>query len=214
MNQSKEKTTAVKATTASKRVRPFVKDIYARALEAKEQGKPIAYCMVASQYEEILQAMDIVSIWTENYGGLCAAKRDAERFLVKAEADGFSNNICGYVRNGLGFEALRQELGEMPPDAPDGGMAKPTMLLGSSAVCDPRYKWYQALGRYLDAPVYAHDIVHPPIDADLKEVKPYYIKYQTEQFRGLVDFLVTRTGSRLGITFPVPVFGEPASRIS
>ena len=33
-------------------------------------------------------------------------------------------------------------------------MARPTLLVGSGAVCDARYKFFQALGRYLDVPVY------------------------------------------------------------
>ncbi len=193
----REKTTAVKATDTSKRVRSIVKSYYMRAQEASEKGAPIAYCMVASCYDEILLAMDVVPIWTENYSGLCAAKRDAERFILKAEAEGYSNVICGYARCGIGFDILRHELGHIPPESPDGGMARPSMLLGSSAVCDPRYKWYQSLGRYLDTPIYNFDIVVPPIDANLADVKEYYVKYQLEQFKGLVTFIERQTGKKM-----------------
>lgn len=191
------KTTAVKATEAAKKVRAIVKGMYARAAEAKARGQPVAYCMIDSQYDEILQAMDIVPVWTENYAGLCGAKRDTERFLMKAEADGYSNVLCSYARIGIGFDSLRQELGEIPPDSPDKGMPMPDMLLGSSAMCDPRYKWYQALGRYMDVPTYSFDVVKPPVDADLKEVADYYIKYQFEQLKGLVSFLERQTGKPL-----------------
>ena len=194
--ESTQKTTAVKATESARRVRSIVKDLSLRAREAKENGDPVAYCMVASYYDDILRAMDVVPVWTENYAGLCAAKRDAERFLVKAESDGFTNVLCGYARLGIGFDALRRELGEVPPDAPDGGMVEPDMLLGSSGTCDPRFKWYQSLGRYMETPVHSIDIVCPSHDGDLAQVRDYYVKYQTEQFRGMVSFIEKHTGKK------------------
>src|SRR5450756_3187213 len=78
------KTTAVKGTDMARKVRGLVKNIYQSAHEAKAQGKKVAYMMVTSQYDEILRAMDIVPLPTENYAGLCAAKRDMESFLLKA----------------------------------------------------------------------------------------------------------------------------------
>jgi len=191
------KTTAVKGTTTAKLIRELVKNIYRSAHEAKQAGKKVAYFMVASQYDEIIRAMDVVPIPTENYAGLCAAKRDMERFLLKAEEDGYSQVLCSYARIGLGFDSLRKELGGIPPNAPDGGMPEPDMMLGSSAVCDPRFKWYQAAGRYVDVPSYSIDVVMPPVQADLNAVRDYYIRYQEAQFRGLVDFLERQTGKKL-----------------
>lgn len=191
------KTTAVKGTNTARKIRGLVRDLSTAAQEAKEQGKKVAYFMVSSQYDEIVRAMDIVPVPTENYAGLCAAKRDMDRFLQKAEADGYSQVLCSYARIGLGFDSVRKEGGCMPEGAPDGGMAAPDMMLGSSGVCDPRFKWYQALGRYLHVPTYSIDVVAPPDDVDLNEVRDHYIKYQTEQFKGLIAFLERQTGKKL-----------------
>jgi len=191
------KTTAVKGTESARKIRAMVKNIYRGAQEAKAQGKKVAYFMVASQYDEILRAMDVVPIPTENYAGLCAAKRDMDRFLLKAEADGYSQVLCSYTRIGLGFDSLRKDLGDVPEDSPDGGMPKPDMMLGSSSVCDPRFKWYQAAGRYMDVPTYSIDVVMPPVFSDLNEVRDYYIKYQKEQFRGLIAFLERQIGRKM-----------------
>lgn len=196
-NQEKTKTTAVKGTEAARKVRGFVKNIYRSAQEAKEAGKKVSYVMVSSHYDEILRAMDIVPLPTENYAGLCAAKREMDRFLLKAEADGYSQVLCSYARIGLGFDSLRKELGGMPENAPDGGMAMPDMMLGSSNVCDPRFKWFQATGRYLDVPHHSIDIVKPPVFADLREVRDHYIQYQQAQFAGLIAFLERETGKKM-----------------
>jgi benzoyl-CoA reductase/2-hydroxyglutaryl-CoA dehydratase subunit BcrC/BadD/HgdB len=191
------KTTAVKGTDMARKVRGLVKNIYQSAHEAKAAGQKVAYFMVASQYDEIIRAMDIVPLPTENYAGLCAAKRDMDRFLLKAEADGYSQVLCSYTRIGLGFDSLRKELGGIPENAPDGGMPVPDMMLGSSAVCDPRFKWYQAAGRYLEVPTYSIDCLGPPVQADLNEVRDYYIQYQKDQFEGLINFLEKQTGKKM-----------------
>lgn len=191
------KTTAVKATETSKKVRGMVKGMYEEAARANVEGRPVAYCMTGSQYDEIVRAMDIVPVWTENYAGLCAAKRKAEPFIVRAEDEGYSNVVCGYVRTGIGFEAMRRDLGHIPPDSPDGGMAMPDMMLGSSSACDPRYKWFQALGRYMKVPTLSIDVVAPPITCDIEKAAGHYVKYQLEQFRGLVSFLETHTRKKM-----------------
>lgn len=191
------KTSAVKGTETARKVRSFVKNIYKTAQEAKEQGKKISYFMVSSHYDEIFRAMDVVTLPTENYAGLCAAKREMDRFLQKAEEDGYSQVLCSYARIGLGFDSLRRESGGIPENAPDGGMPKPDMMVGSSSICDPRYKWYQAAGRYLDVPCHSIDVVKPPVDADLKTVIGHYVRYQQAQFEGLIAFLEKQTGKRL-----------------
>ena len=196
-NTEKIKTTAVKGTKAAQKVRGFVKNIYRSAQEAKAQGKKVSYVMVSSHYDEILRAMDIVPLPTENFAGLCAAKREMDRFLLKAEEDGYSQVLCSYARIGLGFDSLRKELGGIPENSPDGGMPMPDMMVGSSNVCDPRFKWFQATGRFLDAPHHSIDVVKPPVHADLKAVQNYYVRYQQAQFEELIAFLEKQTGKKL-----------------
>jgi benzoyl-CoA reductase/2-hydroxyglutaryl-CoA dehydratase subunit BcrC/BadD/HgdB len=196
-----KKTTGEKSTETAKRVRRLVKGLAQKTHEARAMGEPIAYLFVASYYDDILRAMDIVTVGTENYAGLCAAKMDAERFLSKAESEGYPRHLCTYATCGLGFDTLRRELGEMPPNAPDGGMESPTVMLGTGMmICDPRYKWYQAAQRYTDAPMHVLGLLNPPLyysHVDFREVRSYYIKYATEELRGLVDFLERQLGKKM-----------------
>jgi len=189
------------ATEAAARVPRVSRELTLRAQQAKAEGKPVAYTFIVCVYDEIIRAMDIVPMWTENYAGICAAKRDAQRFLEKAEAENFSRSLCTYALCGLGFDIWRGELGEMPPDAPWGGQVKPDMMLGSGQmVCDPRNKWYQAAQHYMpDVPVYEVELPWPPYEADYdyREVQDYYIKYIVEQLRGLVRFLEKQTGKKM-----------------
>lgn len=202
MEGSREKTTAQKSTETSKRVRLMVKDLAQKAHEARARQEPIAYLFIASFYDDILRAMDIVTVGTENYAGLCAAKMAAEPFLAKAESEGYPRNLCTYATCGLGFDAVRRDLGgAMPPNSPDGGMEQPTVMLGTGMmICDPRYKWYQAAQRYTDSPTHVLGLLNPShyyTHADFREFRDYYIRYVIDELRGLVEFLEQRTGRRM-----------------
>jgi len=189
------------ATEAASKVGPMVKAAITECLRAKEAGKYTAYTFICCCYDEILRAMDIVPIWTENYAAVCGAKRDAQRFLERAEEEYFSRSLCTYALCGLGFDAWREEMGEMPPEPPWGGQTKPDMMLGSGqTLCDPRNKWYQAAQHYMpDVPIYDVGIVWPmyEYDYDYREVQDYYIKYNVAQLRGLVEFLEKQTGKKM-----------------
>lgn len=192
------KTTAIKSTKAAAQIRnKFVKKMYSRAHEAKAEGRPVAWVMYGV-HGPILRAMGITPIFTENYAGLCAAKRYEGVLIEKAESEGYSNQICGYVRTGLGFSALRQEHGRIPEGAPDGGMADPDMMIGCSRVCDPRYKWYEATGRYSDVPCFNIDLLLDPNPfIDDEAVKEFSIKYHVDQLHRLVEFLEAQTKTKM-----------------
>ena len=189
------------ATEAASKIGPMVKASIKECLEAKEQGKTVAYTFINSAYDEIIRAMDIVPMWTENYAGICGAKRDAQRFLERAEAEDLSRSLCTYALCGLGFDAWREELGKMPPDSPWGGQARPDLMLGSGQmICDPRNKWYQAAQQYMpDVPMYDLGLPFPLYedDYDYEEVQGYYVKYIVEQLRGLVEFLEYHTKRKM-----------------
>jgi len=189
------------ATEAASNIGPMVKAMIRGVFEAKEAKKPIAYSFICCCYDEIIRAMDIVPHWVENYAGICGAKRDAQRFLERAEAENFSRSLCTYALCGLGFDAWREELGEMPPDSPWGGQVKPTVMLGSGQIlCDPRNKWFQAAQHYMpDVPVYDVGLPWPAYesDYDYRDVQGYYVKYIVAELKGLVKFLEKHTGQKM-----------------
>jgi benzoyl-CoA reductase/2-hydroxyglutaryl-CoA dehydratase subunit BcrC/BadD/HgdB len=189
-------------TEAAARVPKMVRANLTENLKAKEEGKPVAYSFIVSFYDEIIRAMDIVPAWVESYSGVCAAKRDANRFLEKAESQNFSRSLCSYATCGLGFDIWRSELGgEMPPDAPWGGIAKPDFILGTGQmVCDPRYKWPQAVQHYMqDVPAYIGGFYWPPYDERInqREVEKYYLKYAVEELKGAIAFIEKQTQRRM-----------------
>jgi benzoyl-CoA reductase/2-hydroxyglutaryl-CoA dehydratase subunit BcrC/BadD/HgdB len=197
-----EKKPRTLATEAAARIPKIARANITATVKAKEEGKKVAYAFIVCGVDEIMRAMDIVPAWGESFSGICAAKRDAEKYLQKAEAENFSRSLCTYATCNLGFDMWREELGgQMPPDAPWGGMGRPDMVLGSGQqLCDPRYKWPQAMQHYLtDVPVFVGGLYYPPWDPnmDQKEQEKFYVKYATEELRACVRFCEKVTGKKM-----------------
>ncbi|MFC1859462.1 2-hydroxyacyl-CoA dehydratase subunit D, partial [Thermodesulfobacteriota bacterium] len=170
----------------------FGKKMLNRAQQAVEEGRPIGWSMVNfNEGELIAKAMGMELVFPENYGALCAAARKAETYLERCSAEGYPDTLCGYARNSIGYASMMAENDMRPPEgAPGGGMAKPALLLGSGFVCDARYKWFQALGRYLEAPVWV-------LELPMTGTKEFYlpgnkeatIKFMVRALREFVSFL-------------------------
>jgi len=127
------------ATKAAASIPKFVRGNLAATLKAKEEGKKVADAYINDGQDEIIRAMDIVPAWGESFAGVCAAKREAEQYLRKAEADNFSRSLCTYATCTIGFDMWREELGgEMPPKAPWCGMGRPDMIPGNKTLPEGR----------------------------------------------------------------------------
>ena len=190
------------ATEAAMKVPKIARANLAATVRAREEGKKVAYAFIDSGQEEILRAMDIVPAWGESFSGVCAAKRDAEKFLQRAEAENLSRSLCTYATCSLGFDSWRQELdGDMPPETPWGGIGKPDMIIGSGQqLCDPRFKWPQATQHYLqDVPIFIGGMYYPPWDPKVnhKEQEELYVRYTTEELREQVRFCEKYTGKKM-----------------
>lgn len=148
-------------------LRAKVNETYQKSVEAMQAGKPTVWAMLNFYYgDPILKAMDLEVVYPENYGAALAAVGVAQSYLDRADADGFPTHLCGYSRASLGYTSrmMRELNGEIPPEAPLGGMPRPIFLMASTAVCDARYKWFQALGRYMDAPVWTFEAPAPGVN--------------------------------------------------
>jgi benzoyl-CoA reductase/2-hydroxyglutaryl-CoA dehydratase subunit BcrC/BadD/HgdB len=197
-----EKKARTLATKAAASIPKFVRSNMSSSLTAKAEGKKVAYAYICDAHDEIMRAMDIVPAWGENFAGVCAAKRDAEKYLQKAESENLSRSLCTYATCTIGFDMWREELGgETPPGAPWGGMGRPDMIIGSAQqLCDPRFKWPQATRHYLqDVPVFVGGMYYPPWDPNMDhhEQEQIYVKYVTEELRELVKFCEKHTGKKM-----------------
>lgn len=172
-------------------LRAQVDKMYQEGLEAEREGKPVAWCMLEPFAPPIFEAIGVKSIFPENYGTVCASTGSAGSFLQRAEVEGFPAHLCGYARNCLGYSARMMDLGGgIPPESPQGGMPKPVLLLASGMLCDARFKWFQALGRYFDVPLYT--LESPALGARESLTEGTYersVNFMVEELREFVAFL-------------------------
>jgi len=180
-------------------LRALVDGMYEKAVEASQAGKPVAWCMVNWWGGDvILRTMDVAAIYPEDYGAVCAAFGAAPDYLSRSDSDGFPTHMCGYARNCLGYAAKMQDLGEIPPRAPMKGMPKPTLLLGSGYFCDTRYKWFQALGRYMDAPLWVLEMPHPGVKESRQDgARARDINLLVAELRNFVAFVEKLLGKKM-----------------
>ena len=185
----------------TKKVNYLQKQFYARAHEAKQnEDWKVAWCMLGVP-KQLLEAFEVQPVFPENYGTVCAAKQ-VGRFIEEAEADGFSEDICSYARNCIGFAKIRAETGEIPPDAPRGGLADPDFLMAPTGGCDARLKWFQQLARYNDLPYLCFDAQSPLRDTDVDDprVASQYIEHNLAELRTVVEFLEQQTGKKFDVS--------------
>ena len=196
-----EKKRAINRLQSMYPLRAKVNESYLKSVEAMHAGKPTVWAMLNWYYgDPILKAMDLEMVYPENYGAALAATGCAQPYLESSDAEGFPTHLCGYSRANFGYTSrMMTELGgEIPPEAPLGGMPKPLFLMASSAVCDARYKWFQALGRYMGVPVWT-------LESPMPGVKEMFIEgsYQrmvrtgVEHLREFVAFVEAISGRTL-----------------
>ncbi len=139
-------------------LRALIDEMYKGAQESKKKDRPVVWAMADRIVHPILNVMDAETIYPENYATICAATGTIIPYLERSVAEGFPNYVCGYLQLTIGYAArMVNELGgEIPPDAPQGGMAKPDLLLTWTGQCTAHCKPFGvSLGRYLDTPVWA-----------------------------------------------------------
>ena len=194
-----KKVRAINRLQTTREVRAMVDKMYADGIEAAKGGSPTTWAMVNWWHADpILKAMGMVVIYPENYGAVCAAAGAAPEYLARCETEGFPTHLCGYARNTIGYTQKMIELGEVPADAPMGGMAKPMLLLSAGHYCDARFKWFQSLGRYMEVPVYVLDLPHPGVkESGMEGVADYSISYMVKELREFVAFMERLMGKRI-----------------
>ena len=190
---------AVKSTKTVRNIMKYIPGFYERAQRRNVAGAQLVWNMLGTG-TEILRAFDLVVEWPENYGTLCAAQQVAMGFCEEAEAEGYSNDLCSYVRNSLGYLRRCRDLEAVPPEAPLGGMGNPNFLLGSGLICEPRFKWFQAIGtHFLKVPLFNDDPMSPPYDADLSDLRiaEHYKTQIRATLKAQISFLEGQTGKKL-----------------
>lgn len=149
------------------------------------QFRPLAY-VTSGAPVEVLEAMGILTLYPENYGALCGARKIAVDLCQVAEANSYPADLCSYARSHIG--AVLQ-----PRIAPLNGLPRPDLLVCCNNICGTVLKWYEALAELYHVPLFVVDV---PFQRTTP-AEPHIIAYVADQLRELAAWLEAHTGRRL-----------------
>ena len=147
--------------------------------------RPLAY-VTSGAPVEILEAMGILTLYPENYGALCGARKAAVGLCQTAETQGYPPDLCSYARSHIGAALA-------PREAPLRGMPRPDILVCCNNICGTVLKWYEALADLYDVPLFVLDVPYQR----MTPVETHIVEYVAEQLRALVAWLEHHTGRHL-----------------
>jgi benzoyl-CoA reductase/2-hydroxyglutaryl-CoA dehydratase subunit BcrC/BadD/HgdB len=102
---------------------------------------------------------------------------------------GYSRDLCGYLRNIVGYVHGPMKEGQWPLALPE-----PDLLLSFGGGCVPAMKIFHVLEhRFPQALVYSADL--PQVAAE--EVGEHHLRYAISEMNRLIDFLTQTTGCKL-----------------
>lgn len=176
MAEEKKARRPVDPNSAKYKLGKIASDAFADAIEAKKEGKPVAW--VSSNFPvEIPETLGLATAYPENQAAGIAARGAGERMCEVAEADGYSNDICAYARISMAYAKLKE--------CPEQDVAMPDVLLCCDNICNCMIKWYENLAIELNIPMILLDI---PFNPDY-EVSQAEIDYVSAQFWDAVHTL-------------------------
>ncbi len=160
---------------------------YADLAAAKGEGRPVVW-VTSMAPVEMVYAFDGIPFFPENYAALCSSRKVASDFCRSAEAQGYSQDLCAYALNTFGFlYEKRGAFGDEGPPAPD-------ILLATEGACATHPKWWEALQRHFDCPMFIVDAAYT-VDADT--LPQHQRDYYADQLREFASFMEEHTGRKL-----------------
>ncbi len=180
-----------KRLQANTALRQIITDFYAEGHKAKAEGRPVIWIPPMNGLIELFYAMGITPVFPENWAPLCAAIGANRKNFEYAAKRGFSNDLCGYFRNNVGYalDGINEE------NQPLNGLPKPDCLISFGAGCIPTMKTFQVLCDHFNVPIFRADL--PQVA--MEKIEKRHLAYAVTQIKRLIQFLENATGLKFDI---------------
>ena len=186
---SEEKKIKLKRLESSKVLGKFMADYYYELDNASKTGeKKIAWCTSVGP-AEILRAMGFLVYFPETHSAMLGSSRMATDLIPKANAVGYSPDICSYLTADIGAY-----LEKVSPLAKifEGiqGPPKPDVLVFNTNQCRDVQDWFNFYGEEYDVPVVG---IHSYVG--VQEVEASHVKSIAAQMEALIPPLERIVGN-------------------
>ena len=174
---------SAKKVNSEKKMRDAMTAYYIDAKTARQNNKKVAWITSGGPVEPLI-AMDVVPVYPENHGAMIGASKMGVDLCEKAEAMGYSNDLCSYARADISCATVN--------GGPIGGLPAPDMLICCNNICGTVLKWYEVQARYLKVPLFIYDtpICHTEYSDEAK-------RYAQRQFHEYLLFLEAVCGKKM-----------------
>ena len=150
-----------------KQMKKIMTDYYIEAKTAAQTGKKVAWITSGGPVEPLI-AMDVIPVYPENHGAMIGAAKMGVDLCEKAEALGYSRDLCSYARSDIGCAPI--------DGGPIGGLPRPDMLICCNNICGTVLKWYEVQARYYDVPLFILDT--PFCHTEFSDAAKNYVRSQ------------------------------------
>ena len=149
---------------------------YIDAKMAEQTGKKVAWITSGGPVEPLI-AMDVIPVYPENHGAMIGAAKMGVDLCQKAEAMGYSSDLCSYARSDISCATVN--------GGPIGGLPKPDMLICCNNICGTVLKWYEVQARYFKVPLFILDT--PFCHTEFPEEAKRYVKSQINEYIAFLE---------------------------
>jgi benzoyl-CoA reductase subunit B len=166
---------------------------YGELTHAHEAGEQTAYVFVMGSLVELLRSFDLHVSFPEINSLQTAVKKVSDAYLSEAEDEGFSPDVCGYVKADY---ALQRRGGEHPR----GRIPPPAVAVLTNA-CNTYLKWAEIWERMYDPPIVTVDVPQSRSTGDAATGAGFAVDrlYVEHQLRELIEVLERVTGRAFDI---------------
>ncbi len=192
MAEEKKKPGFKKIAAAGMMKKVMANHFYDLDAAAKKGSPKVAWCTSVGP-AELLRGMGFLVYFPENHGAMLGATRKAMDYIPRANAAGYSPEICSYLTSDVGAYLA----GETPiSKAYDGidGVPKPDVLVYNTNQCRDVKDWFSWYGRHLKVPCIGVESY-----CNVDGVTQAHIKSISAQIQGLVPTLEEVSGEKFDI---------------
>ena len=138
-------------------------------------ARPVAW-VTSGAPVELLRVFDFYTVYPENHGALCGARRMGTELCRAAEARGYSQELCAYARIDLGHHYTGK--------TPAGSLPRPDLLMACNNICQTVVYWYRNLAHYWNIPLLLLDTPY-----NFSAAADYPIEYIATQLEEMIPVL-------------------------
>jgi bcr-type benzoyl-CoA reductase subunit B len=145
-----------------------------------ERAKPVAW-VTSGAPVELLRPFGFYTIYPENHGALCGARKMGPELCAVAEEHGYHQDLCSYARIDLGhYFSGKTPVGKLP---------KPDLLFASNNICQTVAYWYKALAHAMKIPLILFDTPY-----NFEEITHHDVSYMVHQLEEMIPVLEQVSG--------------------